>query len=106
MKLANRFSEEDKIRVWVDHPFCAICYSNQNCSLHHIKSTESDSILNSIMLCFEHHKYADGHNKSDTEFISWCLQYSVRQVLKSGYKLTPKDVAFYNSNLIYYNYIK
>jgi len=65
MILKNRFSEEDKIRYWIDHPYCSICLSNQNCSLHHIDGTTTDSIYSSIMLCHECHAEADGHNQSD-----------------------------------------
>lgn len=32
------------------------------CSLHHIYSTKSDSIYNSVFLCVSHHKKADGEN--------------------------------------------
>lgn len=98
MLLKNRFREEDKIRVWVDHPFCAICTSNQQCSLHHILGTVSDSILGSIMLCGAHHREADCHNVSDTEYQAPLLQYTMRQVLKSGYELTKKDTDFYTEN--------
>lgn len=102
MKLSNRFSEEDKIRVWLDHQFCAICTSNQNCSIHHILGTKSDSILNGIMLCYEHHKEADGHNVSDKEYQSKLLKLTMQQVLKSGYELTKKDIDFYQQNIHLY----
>ena len=98
MHLKNRFDDADKQRVWIDHPFCALCGSNEMCSLHHIKSTESDSILGSIMLCYLDHKIADGRNKSDKKFMAKCLQYTMRQVLKTNYELTPKDVDFYEKN--------
>jgi len=62
MKLKNRFKDEDKIRYWVDHPYCVICKSNQGCALHHIDSTVSASIYNSVMLCDRHHREADTHN--------------------------------------------
>lgn len=62
MKLANRFKEEDKLRVWLDHPYCALCGSNQGCALHHIDGTKSSSIYNGIMLCHDCHKKADSHN--------------------------------------------
>lgn len=103
MLLKNRFKEEDWHRVWEDHKFCAECGSNQNCSLHHIKSTESDSILNSIMLCHEHHKIADGHNQSDKKFISKYLKYTIRQALKNDYQFTENDVNFYKQNEGCYN---
>jgi hypothetical protein len=98
MKLLNRFKDIDKQRVWLDTPYCVLCGSNNMCSLHHIKSTESDSILNSSMLCHEHHKYADGHNQSDTEFISSLLQITIKIALRSGYELTKKDIEFYQQH--------
>lgn len=91
MKLKNRFSEEDKMRAWIDHPYCALCDSNQNCSLHHIDGTETDSILSSIMLCVTHHKEADGHNVSDEEYKTVLMRHSLPIVLNSGYVLTDKD---------------
>ena len=103
MLLKNRFKDIDKQRVWLDHQFCALCYSNQQCSLHHIKSTESDSILNSIMLCFKCHKFADTRNVSDKEFMSKCLKYTIKQVLQTNYTLTEKDTDFYNNNKALYN---
>lgn len=105
MKLQNRFKDEDKIRVWVDHQFCALCGLNQNCSLHHILGTESNSILNSIMLCYECHKKADGHNVSDLKFQAPLLQYTIRQILKSNYEMTENDIEFYKIHHKHYNYI-
>jgi len=98
VKLANRFKDIDKQRIWLDHKFCAICTSNQNCSIHHILGTVSDSILNGIMLCYEHHKEADCHNVSDREYQAPLLQYTMRQVLKQQYELTKKDVDFFSTN--------
>lgn len=103
MKLKNRFSEEDKISVWSQHQFCAICKSNQNCSLHHILGTRSSSILNSIMLCYLHHKEADGHNVSDIEYQKPLLQYSIKQALKENYSFKEKDIEFYNSHKSFYD---
>lgn len=98
MKLSNRFKDIDKQRVWIGHEYCSICMSNQMCSIHHILGTVSDSILNSVMLCHDHHKEADGHNVSDKEYQAPLLQYTMRQVLKSGYELTKKDIDFYQEN--------
>ena len=98
MQLKNRFKNEDKIRVWSQHQFCALCGSNQNCSLHHILGTSSDSILNSIMLCYSHHKEADGHNVSDTAYQAPLLQYSIKQALKEEYKLIKRDIDFYQQH--------
>ena len=55
------------------------------------------------MLCFYHHKEADGHNVSDTEYQAKLLQYTIRQVLKSGYKFTEKDIRFVIDNNVLYN---
>lgn len=98
MKLANRFKEEDKHRVWEDHKFCAKCGSNQNCSLHHIVGTESDSILNSIMLCYTHHKEADAHNVSDVEFQAPMAQYTIKLALREQYRFVDRDIKFYEEH--------
>lgn len=62
MKLKNDFKQEDKIRYWVDHPYCAVCGYNQGCALHHIDGRVSSSIFNGIMLCSTCHLEADTHN--------------------------------------------
>ena len=97
MKLANRFNEEDKIRYWVDHQYCAICKSNQNCSLHHICGTESASIYNSIMLCYRHHREADSHNTNSPLSLAFrknLLNYTFRRVDKEGKVRTVEDEGF------------
>lgn len=102
MKLGNRFTEADKIRVWVDHQFCCICKSNQNCSLHHIagcKDPEDQSIYNSSMLCHNHHKEADGHNTASVlskAFQDQLREYTYKHIQKQGYTNKPIDEA-YNS---------
>ena len=75
------------------------------CSLHHIKGTESDSILNSSMLCHEHHTYGDGHNVSDKTFQAFLLNYTIRLVLKSGYEFQERDLLFYIENKKLYDLI-
>lgn len=65
MKLRNRFDDADKQRMWQYHPYCVVCKSSQNCSVHHIdgcKEPMHRSLLNSIMLCHRHHKEADSFN--------------------------------------------
>ena len=65
MKLNNRFDNADKMRMWMDTPWCAICKSNQGCSAHHIEGCKQNchkSLLNSIMLCIRCHKLADTIN--------------------------------------------
>ena len=94
MKLKNRFSDADKIRIWVDHQFCAVCKSNQNCSLHHIDGTVSSSIYNSVMLCHLHHKEADTHNTQSVlsqEFRATLREYTFKHIQKQGYTNTPND---------------
>lgn len=80
MQLKNRYSDEDKMRVWGDHPYCARCSSNQMCSVHHVFGTESDDIRKSIMLCYNCHKYADTVNVrggvNGKEFREWALEYT------------------------------
>jgi hypothetical protein len=102
MRLANRFKEEDKMRVWVDHQFCVICSSNQNCSLHHIdgcKNEEHASIYNSSMLCHIHHKIADGHNTNSPlsiDFRNNLRRITFAKVTRSDHVNTPLDEK-YNS---------
>jgi len=104
MKLSNRFNEADKIRIWVDHQYCVICKSNQNCSLHHIagcKSVCDSSIYNSSMLCNNHHKEADGHNTSSE--LSKAYQdklrlYTHNLIQKEGYTNTKLDEEYINKH--------
>jgi hypothetical protein len=110
MQLKARFNEEDKFRVWIDHPFCAYpnedgteCMSNKNCSIHHICSTDSDSIITSIMLCEPHHLEADCHNRSDKKYQSKLLRATLTYILTTDYNLTQKDLEFYISNKALYN---
>jgi hypothetical protein len=97
MQLQNRFKDIDKQRVWLDHAFCVLCNSNQGCSAHHIMGCdnhEDSSILNSSMLCADHHRYADGHNVSDGKFQAELLKITMIQVLKSEYIFTDLDKEF------------
>lgn len=94
MKLKNRFNEADKIRYWVDHQYCAICKSNQNCSLHHIDGTVSASIYNSVMLCYRHHKEADAHNTNSElsrDFRDKLRNYSYNLIERQGKVKTKED---------------
>jgi len=99
MQLQNRFKDEDKIRVWIDHPYSALSGSNQNCSLHHIYSCsedDTDSIYNGIMLDYEEHKEADTHNQfemGDERRIKY-LALAIRQIMRSGYINKPRDIRF------------
>ena len=105
MKLKNRFKPEDKIRYWIDHPYCswreeggyAICMSNQGCSLHHIDGTESSSIFNSSMLCDVHHKIADGFNSGSAKGVTIrerLRQYTYDRIMELGKPLTEIDTAY------------
>ena len=94
MKLANRFKNEDKLRVWCDHPYCALCQSNQGCALHHIDGTVSSSIFNAIMLCHDCHKKADAHNTNSplsTAFRSELREIAYSMVVKSDHVITQND---------------
>jgi len=74
MKLSNRFPEDEKMRVWLDHQYCVLCGSHQNLSLHHIdgcKKEEHRSIFNSSMLCYTCHSKADGKNGVSSEHESF-----------------------------------
>ena len=96
MKLSNRFDEADKIRVWADAPYCVLCRSNQGCSLHHIKGCKKDcyrSIYNSVMLCHDHHKEADGHNTDSEvsrEYQAMLLRATAQRILEAGYDTKTK----------------
>jgi hypothetical protein len=101
MRLSNRFSEEDKIVVWGDHPYCAYpnCMSNQNCSVHHIygaKGTFNNSICNSIMLCYKHHKLADGHNihAVGDPFRIMLLRIILIRLVRIKYRFKNRDERF------------
>ena len=99
MKLSNRFSNIDKIRVWGDNPYSALSGSNNNCSIHHIYSTSvpyANSILNGIMLDENEHRTADGHNQyvmGDERRIKY-LFLAIRQAIKSGYQFKQRDYKF------------
>lgn len=101
MILKNRFKEVDKIRYWIDEPFChwqeELCCSNQGCALHHIDGTSSSSIFNSIMLCDKHHKIADTHNTnspSSAEFRKILRDYTYARVMRIGKILTKDDIEY------------
>lgn len=96
MLLKNRFDDEDKHRVWEYHKYCSLCGSNQFCSLHHIKGTSSNSILNSIMLCHKCHLKADGKNVSDKEFQNKCIAYTINQAKRMEYIYKQRDKDFLN----------
>lgn len=94
MKLRNRFSEADKLRIWSGHQYCTLCKSNQNCSLHHIDGTASSSIYNSVMLCHNCHKKADSHNTDSplsADFRKKLREYTYKLIQKEGYTNTAND---------------
>ena len=97
MKLRNRFNNADKMRVWIDHQYCAICKSNQNCSLHHIDGTVSSSIYNSVMLCHNHHKEADTHNTDSMlskDFREKLREFTYRLIEQQSYVRTANDTDY------------
>ena len=97
MILSHRFKEEDKCRVWTGREYCQVCGSNQNCSLHHIigcKEDNSDSILNSIMLCNKCHKEADGHNVSDISFQEKYINITLKVADSEFYDWVKRDFLF------------
>lgn len=106
MKLANRFSDDDKLRYWVDHPYCALCMSNQGCSLHHIdgcKKPMHSSIYNSIMLCHTHHKEADGHNTDSPKSEAYRARlrgYTFKHIEKNGGSHKECDEHYLNHYLM------
>lgn len=92
MKLQNNFPNEDKMRCWLDHPFCVLCGSNQGCALHHIDGRSSKSMYNSSMLCHVCHKKADAHNTSSPqslEFRNKLRAITKRVIDRTSY--VPKD---------------
>ena len=100
--LSHRFDSEDKARIWIFDPYCADCYSNQNCSIHHIYSCRADytdSVCNGIMLCEYHHRIADGHNQHQTgnPLRQKYLAIALRQVVKSGHIFNDTDKKFLES---------
>jgi len=99
MILSNRFNKTDMQRIWQDLSACAICRSNQGCSIHHIYSTVSSSPYNSILLCQKCHTLADSHNtfQMGDENRIFYLSIALKYVSKSGYKNTQKDIDFLNS---------
>lgn len=66
MQLKKRFSPYVKSLFASIQPCCQICDSNDMCSVHHIFSTISSSMINGITLCFSCHRKADCYNKGTT----------------------------------------
>jgi len=102
MKLGNRFNQGRKTRMWIDDPYCALCGSNQNCSVHHIygcKEKHSSSLINSIMLCEMHHRQADTHNThecGDEHRIKY-LSISLPRFVRYGFSFLKEDKGFIKS---------
>ena len=95
MHLSNDFSKKDR-EIWFYNQQCALCNSNQGVTLHHIYGRASNSILNSIPLCHDHHKNADCHNTSEqgNEHRIKYLSIALRQVIKSWHVFTKNDTDF------------
>ena len=106
MKLSHRFKEIDKARIWLDHPYCQNCNSNQGLSLHHCygaKGAHNDSIFNSACLCLPCHKKGDCENVHTTgnETRRNFLEYAMRMVFKAiengSYTMKDRDIKFLES---------
>lgn len=98
--MLNNFKDEDKKRVWMDAPFCCLCKSNQGCALHHIwgrKGDYSNSICNSVMLCYTHHVEADsmnGHSSQFEDYRRGLFLKTKHAIINSGYSLNKTDLLF------------
>jgi Zn-dependent oligopeptidase len=104
MQLSNRFNDEEKNRVWCFQHTCANpdCNSNEILSVHHIygaKGPFNDSICNSIMLCIDCHRIADGQNTFQTgnPLRKKYLKVALKQVIKSGHQFHDNDKNFLSS---------
>jgi hypothetical protein len=102
MILSNRFNKTDMQRIWQDLSACAICYSNQNLSIHHLygcKGKHNNSPVNSVLLCYPHHKEFDcinTHTTGDERKIE-VLGIILKQIAKSNYKFVQNDYDFIES---------
>lgn len=99
--MANNFSEEVRA-LNVHHNFCRKCGCNEMCSLHHIYTRSrhySSSALNSIWLCYDCHKKADGYNQGgkDNEKIKELLKLQLEFLISQGYKYKDIDYKFLKS---------
>jgi hypothetical protein len=89
-------------RIWGDLSCCAICSSNDNCSVHHLfgcKGHHNNSPLNSVLLCHSHHKEFDcinTHATGDKKKIE-VLMIILKYVAKSDYKFVQNDYDFIES---------
>jgi uncharacterized CHY-type Zn-finger protein len=95
MNLRNPFS--DKVRyAFLDYWECYQCGSNGNyrggLELHHIKGRESNSALNSCILCGVCHTHI-GHTQEEEIFL---MRKTIRYLVRINYEFTKFDLAFYN----------
>jgi hypothetical protein len=95
MKLKNDFLLEDRDVYCFEHS-CIVCGSNQGVELHHVMGRVSNSIFNSAMICRKCH---ENYTSLDKSFL---LKTTIRFLLKEGYQVKPRDVAFYHDNIKLY----
>jgi len=102
MKLRNDFSDEQKA-LWVFDYWChapgkkdGYCKSNEGVSIHHIFHRDSNSTLNGIPLCFNHHTNYTFLNKSEL------LKIVIKHLLKINYQFNEEDIKFYKKYEQYY----
>lgn len=97
--MSNEFSQEVRA-LNVFEPYCEVCHSNENCSLHHIYSRGfegAESAVNAIYLCQTHHKEADAHNQlggKSKEFKQNLLKIRLKNLVRWGYEFKPVDKVF------------
>lgn len=97
MLLGNRFKTEDKYRLWTGRGYCQLCGSNQNCSAHHTtgcKADNSDSILNSVMVCFECHSKLDGQNVDNIKLQNELINKTLKIAREEDYYFVQRDYLF------------
>ena len=100
MKLNNPFSEDTR-NLFLYQYFCQNCgRSNRGLELHHITGRNSNSPLNAIVLCLDCHKVCGHSFEEESKY----LKIAIRFLLKEQYELTKKDLIFYKTNEIKYNY--
>ena len=95
MKLQNEFPQ--KVRnMYFDLWDCAICGRNGvgrgGLELHHIKGRESDSALNSALVCNSCHVHLNHNDREEEELMLQTARFLVR----NDYPFNSCDLRFYN----------
>lgn len=95
--MANEFTQETRA-LNVFEPYCEVCKSNKECSLHHIYGRVSKSAVNGIYLCGKCHRKADIHNRDTgmkgTEPRRRLLEVRLRNLVRWGYIFNTEDTDF------------